>query len=77
VSKYASETLRQFIKKSRLERGLTQKQLAEKVGVNEMSVVAWEKNHRIPKNKNLLELGKFFKVKEKIFFNLMPSKTSG
>lgn len=77
VSKYPSESLGEFLRKLRLEKGLSQKQLAEKIRVNEMTVVGWEKNHRIPMKINLLELAKFFKVKEKILFNIMPAKTNG
>jgi len=48
VSRYPIQTLGQRIRKARLERELFQVDLARKLGVNEMSVVNWEKDRTIP-----------------------------
>ena len=66
----------QFLRKLRLEKGLTQKQLAKKVGVNEMTVVGWEKNERIPLKRNLFKLAKFLKIRQDVFSKEVSNKTS-
>ena len=50
-------TLGDRIKRSRTEQGLTQQQLAEKVGVTQTAIAAWESGKRgVPKGDNLLRL---------------------
>ena len=44
ISEYQAKTLGQLIKRLRLEKGLHQKELARLLGVNEMTIVRWEKN---------------------------------
>lgn len=41
------------IKKARKNAGLTQKQLAEKIGVAEITIRQYETNKRLPKNKDI------------------------
>jgi ribosome-binding protein aMBF1 (putative translation factor) len=48
LSRYPSQTLGQCIRKARLEQGLSQVVLAKKVGVNEMTIVNWEKEKTKP-----------------------------
>jgi DNA-binding XRE family transcriptional regulator len=71
VSKYASRTFGELVKKLRLERKLPQKELAEKIGVNEMSVVGWEKNLREPRGRNALELARFFGTQGELMFEML------
>ena len=47
----------------RKQRGLTQEQLAEKLGVSRQTIVKWEKGEATPDSYNLIELSKFFNVK--------------
>lgn len=44
------------IKKYRLERGLTQEELAEKLGVNRVSISYWERGLALPKGSRLLDV---------------------
>lgn len=44
------------IKKYRLERGLTQEALAEKLGVNRVSISYWERGLALPKGSRLLDV---------------------
>lgn len=52
ISLYPNQTLGERIKKWRLERGLFQVDLAKMVGVNEMTIVNWEKGRTRPTEKN-------------------------
>jgi DNA-binding XRE family transcriptional regulator len=54
ISRYPDRTLGEFIKKWRLERGLFQVDLAERIGVSEMTIVNWEKG-RTKSTKESLE----------------------
>jgi DNA-binding XRE family transcriptional regulator len=56
LSLYPDQTLRERIKKWRLERGLFQRGLAKMIGVNEMTIVNWEKERTTPIKKNLERL---------------------
>lgn len=71
VSKYPSESLGELLKKLRLERGMTQKQLAEKIPVNEMTVVCWEKNLRKPRGRNIEKLRVFFQEQEMTILEML------
>jgi len=64
-----------LLKKLRLEKELSQKALADKLGVNEMSVVGWENDERIPLKRNLLKLAHFFKIRQDMFSNKVSNKT--
>ncbi len=48
TSRHAAETFGEVIRKAWLERGLTQKDVAEAVGVGEMTVVRWERYKTVP-----------------------------
>lgn len=52
------ENIRYFRKK----RSLTQKQLAEKTGVNEVTIRSYENGRYIPKQKNLIKLAQALQV---------------
>jgi DNA-binding XRE family transcriptional regulator len=56
VSICPAKTLGVQIKKRRLEHGLFQRDLAKKVGVNEMTIVNWEKGRTKATKKNLERL---------------------
>ena len=51
-----------FIKSLRQEKGLTQEQLAEVLGVTNRSVSRWENGNNLPDLSVLLELAKYFEV---------------
>ena len=50
----------EIIKAKRLERGLTQRRLGEKVGVSHVMVCHWEKDHCLPLLLNAWDLADFF-----------------
>jgi transcriptional regulator with XRE-family HTH domain len=58
ISRYPSRTLGECIKKRRIEQGLFQVDLAKMVGVNEMTIVNWEKGRTKPAKKKLQRLEK-------------------
>lgn len=49
VPRYPSDTLGQRIRKARLERGLYQRDLAKELGVDEMTIVNWERGKTVPR----------------------------
>lgn len=49
-----------MIKELRTERGLTQKQLAEKIGVKNYTVANWEQGRTVPAIEDLFALSDFF-----------------
>jgi hypothetical protein len=51
VSKYSSETLEQLIRRLRLEKGLKQKELAQKISVSATTVYNWENDRKGPSEK--------------------------
>jgi DNA-binding XRE family transcriptional regulator len=53
LSLYPDRTLGERIKKWRLEKGLFQRDLAKLIGVDEMTIVNWEKGRTKPTKKNL------------------------
>lgn len=59
-----SDTLGARIKKYRIENGLSQEELAKKLGVNESTVFHWEKGTHIPFTSKLKILEKMFNQKE-------------
>ena len=50
------------IKELRVERNLTQKQLAEKIGQGQSTIVYWEKNQQEPTISSLKKLCELFEV---------------
>ena len=42
-------TFGQYIKRARLEKGLTQKEVACALGLNEMTIVNWERYETVPR----------------------------
>jgi transcriptional regulator with XRE-family HTH domain len=49
------------IKKLREKAGLTQRALAEKIGVSEITVRKWESGHRTPRLRRIRRLAKVLK----------------
>ena len=49
VSRYPAHSYGERIRQRRLELGLTQVELAKRLGVNEMTVVGWEKGWHHPR----------------------------
>jgi len=62
ISLYPDRTLGERIKKWRLEQGLFQRDLAKIIGVDEMTIVNWEKGKTKPTNKSLERLQKLLGV---------------
>jgi DNA-binding XRE family transcriptional regulator len=65
VSKYPSETLGQFLKKLRLEKGLEQWELAKKLRVHRNTIYEWENDRHRPSGKSMERLTKFFRISVK------------
>jgi DNA-binding XRE family transcriptional regulator len=59
---YPALTLEERIRKWRLEQGLLQVDLAKMVGVNEMTIVDWEKGRTNSAKKNLEGLQKLLGI---------------
>jgi DNA-binding XRE family transcriptional regulator len=53
-------TIGDFIKKLRIEQGLFQKELAEGIAVDEMTIVNWEKSGTKPARKHIERLAEYF-----------------
>jgi len=75
VSKYSSRSFGELVKKLRLERKLSQKELAEKIGVNEMSVVGGERNLRSPTARSVAKLTRFFKHQGRMILEMLSKTT--
>lgn len=64
ISQYKSERnlkmLKDNIKKARLDAGLTQKEVAEKLGVAQAQYARWENGGRNPKDETVEKLAKIF-----------------
>lgn len=64
ISQYKSERnlkmLKDNIKKARLDVGLTQKEVAEKLGVAQAQYARWENGGRNPKDETVEKLAKIF-----------------
>lgn len=56
------EKFRERLKELRLEKGLTQKQLAENIGSVQSAVYYWENGQRIPSALSIIAIAKFFGV---------------
>ena len=53
-------TLGERLKKCRTEKGLSQEQAAELIGVSRQAVTKWENGQSVPSSKNLLELAALY-----------------
>jgi ribosome-binding protein aMBF1 (putative translation factor) len=58
VSLYPDRTLGERIRKGRLERGLFQRNLARLMGLDEITIVNWEREKTKPSKKNFRRLQK-------------------
>jgi len=56
ISKYPATTFGKCIKKWRLEQGLLQVDMGKMIGVDEMTIVNWEKDKTTPTRENYLKL---------------------
>ena len=61
-------SLGEKIKELRLEKGLSQTQLANKIGVSQKGIDYWERNVNEPKASYLIALVKFFEISYDEFF---------
>ena len=50
------------LKELRLEKGLTQKQLAQNTGLSKSAIDFWEREQRVPNANAIIVLAKFFSV---------------
>ena len=50
------------IKELRTQRGMSQEELAEVIGVTQQAVGLWERNKGLPEAKNLIKLADYFKI---------------
>jgi transcriptional regulator with XRE-family HTH domain len=74
VSKYPSKSLGQFLRKLRVEKGLEQKELAEKLQVHRNTVYERESDRHSPSAKNMEGLVRFFKVGAKTWGDFKTEK---
>lgn len=56
------------IKSLRVGAGMTQEDLAKKVGVSHISVSRWERGEALPSPKNIKAMSKIFDIDGKAFF---------
>lgn len=69
----SNKSMGEFISKLREEKGLTEKELGEKLGITEKNISEWEKNVSVPDASDISKLAEFFGVSSEEFTN---SKTS-
>ncbi|MBQ5315148.1 MAG: helix-turn-helix transcriptional regulator [Oscillospiraceae bacterium] len=69
----SNKSMGEFISKLREEKGLTEKELGEKLGITEKNISEWEKNVSVPDASAISKLSEFFGVSSEEFTN---SKTS-
>ncbi|MFA5406285.1 MAG: helix-turn-helix transcriptional regulator [Candidatus Nanoarchaeia archaeon] len=62
------------LKAYRLKKGLTQEQLAERVGVTRQTIISIENNHYTPSLELALKLAWLFKCSVKALFNVGGEK---
>ncbi len=55
------------VKRERMERGWTQKYLADKLGVKQSSIAKWERDGAVYRKKTREKLAKAFSVEEDVF----------
>jgi transcriptional regulator with XRE-family HTH domain len=65
VSKYATETLGQLIRKPRLEKRLEQRELARILRVNRNNVCEWENDRNNPSGESIERLVELFRMSRK------------
>ena len=58
VPRFPGRTLGERIRRSRLELGLYQAQLARRAGLDEMTLVNWEKDRTVPRERKLARLAR-------------------
>ena len=58
------------LKKLRLDKKLSQAQLAKAAGLSQHSIMCWETEKRLPKTRSLIVLIKFFNVKANYILGL-------
>ena len=63
------------IKKLRKSKGVTQRELAMRLGISEQAVSKWEKNLSNPSTKNLLQIAKIFGVSITYFYQSEESQS--
>ena len=63
------------IKKLRKNKGVTQRELAYRLGISEQAVSKWEKNLSNPSTKNLLQIAKIFGVSITYFYQSEESQS--
>ena len=66
-------TLGQKIREIRRSRKITQKELAEKIGLTTTQISRWEQDHVTPRSRNLQDLAKALDISEEEFEDLTPA----
>ena len=70
------ETMGQIIKRLRKERGLTQEELAEQIGVTFQAVSKWENDTGMPDISQVVPLATVFDVSTDVLFGLFGTNTT-
>ncbi len=65
------KTFGEILKELRIEKGLTQKELAKKLSVTVPTLSHWECGYQEPSFKDLISLCKFFEVSADYFLGLV------
>lgn len=63
------------IKDLRKEKGLTQQELADKIGVTKLTILRWEKGDRVPKSDKAQKLADYFGVTVAYLLNFTDERT--
>lgn len=63
----SNKSMGEFISKLREEKGLTEKELGEKLGITEKNISEWEKNVSAPDASAISKLSEFFGVSSEEF----------
>ncbi len=66
----ASENVENCVQMLRKERGITQEQLAEAVGVTRQTIISIEKGNYVPSVRLALKIAKHFKIPVEKLFSL-------
>ena len=72
-----NDCLGQYIAKRRKRMGLTQEELAEKVGVSKSAIAKWETNRGLPDRDNLKRLSDVINVPLDEFYRLINKANAG
>ena len=62
-------TVGEKIKELRIEKGLSQSELAKNVGVSQKAIDYWERNVNEPKSSYVISMVKFFEITYNDFFD--------